>query len=204
MEKKRVIGLTGQTGAGKTTVSSFAVELGCAVVDADKVAHEALAPGSDCLKRLAEIFGHDIIEKDGSCRRSVLAQRAFSDKKSTALLNSITHPWIIEKSGQYIRRKLENNDIVIFDAPLLFESGGDRLCGTVIAVTAPENIRIERIIQRDGISEKAARLRMGAQHHEEYYTSRADYVIDGSASLDEIKRKTAAIISEIQNCAALT
>lgn len=199
MNKKTVIGLTGQTGAGKTTVCKFARELGCAVVNADSIAREALAPGTQCLKRLAEIFGSDIIDDDGCCKRSLLAERAFSDKEKTALLNEVTHPWIIEKSAQYIRNELEKTDIVIFDAPQLFESGGDGLCDMVIAVTAPESMRLERIMNRDGIDQSAAMLRINAQHGEDYYSSRADFVINGSNDLESVRREVERIITHLIN-----
>ena len=107
--KKIIVGLTGQTGAGKTTVCDYAGTLGCAVVNADRVAREALSPGSDCLKKLANFFGYDIIDEDGNCKRSLLAQRAFSSREKTDLLNSITHPWIMRKSREYIRNYLNKN-----------------------------------------------------------------------------------------------
>lgn len=190
-----VVGLTGQTGAGKSTISLYAEEMGCAVISADAVAREALAPGSDCLKVLAESFGYDIIDKDGSCRRSLLAERAFADREKTDLLNSITHPWIISRAGEYISLYMNKNyDVILFDASQLFESGGQTLCDFVIAVTAPEDIRMERIIRRDGISREAALLRIKAQYGEEFYTSRADYVIDGSASVDEVRAQMKKIL----------
>ena len=92
-----VIGITGQTGAGKSTVCSYAKKLGFAALNADLAAKEALVPGSDCLKALAEFFGYDIIDDNGFCKRTVLARRAFSDAASTEMLNRITHPWIISR-----------------------------------------------------------------------------------------------------------
>ncbi len=198
MSKKIVIGLTGQTGAGKTTVSKFAEELGCYIVNADAVAKEALAPGSECLKRLADFFGSDIIDDSGCCRRKLLAKRAFSDKEKTAVLSGITHPWIISKSAEYIRDGLEKTDIVLFDAPQLYESGGDSLCDIVIAVTAPEEVRLQRIMNRDGIDRSAALLRINAQHNEDYYTSRADHVIDGSMERDSVRRKIGSVIGDLR------
>ena len=187
--KNRVIGLTGQTGAGKSTVSAMAESYGCYIINADKVAREATAKNSECLKRLAEFFGNDIIDSNGECVRKLLAQRAFSSKENTDMLNSITHPMIIRRISEY--------KTVIIDAPQLFESGCDKLCDKIIAVTAPRSVRLERIIMRDGISEKDALLRINAQHDEEYYTSQADFVIDGSMSIEDVERKLKSILEKI-------
>ena len=190
--KNRVIGLTGQTGAGKSTVAGMLESLGCRIINADAVAREATAKGSECLKRLAEYFGNDIIDSNGNCVRKLLAQRAFSSRENTEILNSITHPMIIGRISEYIGMCGEDENVVI-DAPQLFESGCDKLCDKVIAVTAPKDVRLQRIIMRDGISEQYALLRINAQHNEEYYTSRADFVIDGSMSIDDIGRKVKII-----------
>ncbi len=198
--KTEIIGLTGQTGAGKSTVARFvtALPFKTAVIDADSVAREALAVGSDCLKRLAKLFGYDIINSDGSCNRKLLASRAFSSKEQTQLLNAVTHPWIIERVKEYILLyRSEKCDIILFDAPLLFESGGDSLCHKIIAVTAPDEIRLDRIIRRDGLSESEARLRMNAQHDEAYYSQRADFIIDGSKSPEAVKKQVGNIIKEV-------
>lgn len=200
MGEVKIFGLTGQTGAGKSTVAVYASQLGCAVIEADLVAREALEKGSDCLKRLAKVFGYDIITEDGFCNRKLLAERAFAEREKTEILNSITHPWIIRRTMEYIDEyRHKNYDIILFDAPQLFESGGDSLCDFVIAVTAPEAIRMERIMKRDGLDEKAARLRINAQHDETYYTERADYLIDGSKDRETIKTDIREIILQIRN-----
>ena len=100
--KAIVVGLTGQTGAGKSTVAGYLEELGCGVINADAVAREAVKSGSECLKKLAGAFGEDVINEDGSCNRRLLAKRAFSSRENTELLNSLTHPWIISRTKEYI------------------------------------------------------------------------------------------------------
>ncbi len=189
-----IIGLTGPTGAGKSTAADTMKELGCYVIDADKVAREALAKDSDCLKMLAKSFGYDIIDSEGCCRRKLLAQRAFADAGKTEMLNKITHPWIIRRIEEYITLYRQHSDgWIVIDAPLLYESGGDALCEKVIAVTAPHAVRLERIMQRDSLTEKEALLRMKAQKDSTFYTAKADVVIDGARPLEEV-RKTAADI----------
>ncbi|MGN0470032.1 MAG: dephospho-CoA kinase [Acutalibacteraceae bacterium] len=198
-----VLGLTGQTGAGKSTVSEFMKNLGCTVISADKIAREATQTGSECLKRLADCFGYDIINNDGSCNRKRLAQKAFSSRKSTDLLNGITHPWILRRTAEYISEcKSNGSDIIIFDAPQLFESGGEKMCDIVVSVTAPTEIRLSRIMNRDGINKDEALLRINAQFDESYYTSGADYVIDGSQPLEQVKEQVTGIIAEIRKAGA--
>ncbi len=195
-----VVGLTGQTGAGKSTISEYAGSLGCAVVDADKVAGEALTRGSDCLKRLAEIFGYDIIDSDGFCRRNILAERAFASRENTDLLNSITHPHIIDRCREYIEELMHMDyDVILFDAPQLFESGGDKLCDSVITVIADRDIRLDRIIKRDNMNLKDALLRINAQHDEEYYTKHSDYIIDGGKPVELVREDFRKILYDIKN-----
>lgn len=198
-----VVGLTGQTGAGKSTVSEIMKNLGCNVISADKIAREATQTGSECLKRLADCFGYDIINNDGSCNRKRLAQKAFSSRKSTDLLNGITHPWILRRTAEYISEcKSNGSDIIIFDAPQLFESGGEKMCDLVVSVTAPTEIRLSRIMNRDGINKDEALLRINAQFDESYYTSGADYIIDGSQPLEQVKEQVTGIIAEIRKAGA--
>lgn len=194
--KSKIIGLTGQTGAGKTTVAETAREMSCEIINADLVAREALKKGSPCLKRLAEAFGYDIIDSDGECKRAVLAGKAFSSKENTELLNKITHPWIRKRISEYIEM-YGDDKIIILDAPQLFESGADKICDKIITVAAPENIRLQRIRARDGLSCEDALLRIRAQHDESYYTSRADFVINGNSDIEAVREKVKKIISQL-------
>lgn len=193
-----VIGLTGQTGAGKTTVCDYARELSCDIISADAIAREVMKKGSPLLKKLEGLFGSDITDSDGLLNRRLLASRAFSSRENTDLLNSTVHPYIIGKAEEEIKALgKKGSRVIVFDASQLFESGGERLCDSVIAVTAPQRIRLERIMKRDGISEEAAMLRINAQYDEDYYTSRADYVIDGSRSREIIRRRMEEITEMI-------
>ena len=200
--KKIFIGLTGQTGAGKSTVCEMAETLPCRVINADKVAREVMEKNSDCLKRLAEIFGSDIIYPDGSCNRKLLAKRAFSSRENTDILNSITHPAIIARVREYIDIYSKESDIIIFDAPQLFESGGDKICDKIISVIAPAEVRLERIMKRDGISKEEALLRMNAQYDEYFFRAKSDYIIDGSQTVEQVKdcfKKIILSLSEVRS-----
>lgn len=199
LSKSIIVGLTGQTGAGKSTVARYMEQWGCAVIDADTVAREAVKKGSNCLEALAREFGYDIIRSDGELNRRLLAQRAFASPEKTAVMNSVTHPWILERTKQLAEcHKQQGKSIIIFDAPLLFESGGDVLCQKIIAVTAPQSVRTARILLRDGITEAEAMSRIKAQHDEEFYISRADYVIDGSGTTEQTQKQAKAVTEQIK------
>ena len=195
--KTKFIGLTGQTGAGKSTVSEFAAKMGYRIINADKLAREVMGNNSECLKRLAEIFGSDIINSDGSCNRKLLAKRAFSSRENTDILNSITHPAIISKVREYIDIYSKESDVIIFDAPQLFESGGDKMCDEIIAVVAPMDVRLKRILSRDGISESDVLMRMNAQLDEDFFRANADYIIDGSKPLKDVQRQFEEIMKKV-------
>ena len=186
-----IIGLTGQTGAGKSTVCEFLRQMSFCVIDCDKVAREVTEKGSLFLSKLAAAFGNDIILADGSLNRRLLASLAFSSKDKTELLNKITHPEILSA----IKQKIEGSscEITVLDAPTLFESGADKLCDRIIAVLCDENKRKARIITRDNLSGEQADVRLSAAKSNEFFTERADAVIfnDGTLSELEINLKNA-------------
>lgn len=173
-----IYGLTGQTGAGKSTVASMLSEKGYLIVDGDVAARAVVEKGSPVLDKLAEVFGKDIIGEDGSLIRSALAQKAFSTEENRQRLNAITHPAVTQWSIDFIKKHLtaEHKGVVI-DAAAIFDSDIRRYCTKMIVVTAPQNVRLERILGRDGITREAAMLRINAQKDEQYYKERADILI---------------------------
>ncbi len=196
--KSKLIGLTGHTGAGKSTAARAAADVCGGIIDADQVAREALQKGSPCLKALAAVFGEDILQRDGSLDRRLLAKRAFSSQEKTLLLNRTTHPWILRRVQELAEEFARHTDkLVLFDAPLLYESGGETLCDSVIAVVAPDAVRLQRILLRDRISEEEARLRMNAQPDASFYTSRADYVIDGSQPPERVAQQMRELLKRL-------
>lgn len=177
-----IIGLTGQTGAGKSTVSEILEKYGCYHIDADKIAHEVLDSDEEVKNNLAEKFGKDVIGKDGTVNRAVLAKYAFADSESTQSLNAITHPAVNKKIQSIISKQSEyGTKAVIIDAIALFESGEDKLCDYTVAVTAPREIRLERIISRDNITVSRAEERINAQKDEKFFSVNADYIINNYA-----------------------
>ncbi len=198
-----VVGLTGQTGAGKSTVSRLLAAGGIPVVDCDILAREAVLPGSVCLAQLAEAFGKEILQ-DGSLDRAKTAKIAFSDPQKLKTLNRITHQAILvllEQRLQELREKGER--LTAVDAPTLFESGADRFCGVVVSVIAPKELRRRRILDRDGLTPEEAQRRMGAQQPDDFYTSRSDFVLVNDGTQKDLAEKTGRLIQILQEKAGI-
>ena len=191
--KMLTIGLTGPTGAGKSSLRPVFERMGCEVLDSDIYARRVTAPGSPALLELADEFGHDIIRGDGALDRALLASRAFATAESCARLNGITHPRITEMLLEDAHKAHENGSHAVIDAPLLFEAGIERVCDCVLAVIAPVEIRISRIMLRDAISREAAELRISAQHDNDYYCERSQYVIINDSTNTELCRRAEKI-----------
>lgn len=174
----KVYGLTGKTGAGKSTVAEKLEKMGFCVIDGDKIARSITEKGKPAISMLANEFGCDIIEDDGSLNRKLLASRAFKDRESTAKLNAITHPIIKAEFGKELRKaEAEGFSFAVIDAAALLESSCKDLCEKIIVVTAPEEIRLSRILLRDGITKEQALIRINAQFPDEYYNEKADILI---------------------------
>lgn len=174
----KIIGLTGLTGAGKSTVAQKLMAYGCYHIDADRVARDVINNNENVKNKLKERFGDDVVNTDGTTNRPVLASRAFADEQSTNDLNAITHPAVTGEIKSIIKDMKEvGYRGIIIDAIALFESGEDALCDFTVAVVAPEDIRLERIMKRDNITKEKALERINAQKDESFFTSKADFVL---------------------------
>ena len=189
------VGLTGGIGSGKSTVVDMLADMGAAVVDADEIARRVVAPGSSVLGRLAEKFGSDILLGDGTLDRALLAERAFADERGTRRLNEITHPAIREQAERDISRAEETSEIVVYEMPLLVESGQVSLVDVVVVVDVPESVQIDRAVLR-GMDETDVRQRMLRQASREQRLEAADAVIDNSGSLDATRAQVGVLWSE--------
>ena len=187
-----MIGLTGPTGAGKSTVAAAFASLGCVVIDCDKVARR-ITDTPACLSALQRVFGADIA-RDGKLDRKLLAARAFADAASSQKLNEATHPLVMEEVQRRINACDESARAVIVDAALLFESGADALCDQTVAVIAKPELRMARILRRDGISGAQARARLAAQQPNAYYTARASYAMDGGIDMAQVPQETEKLL----------
>ncbi len=199
-----LIGLTGQTGAGKSTVSLMLRQQGFAIIDADECSHEVTRAGSPSLAEICRAFGEDLLDENGVLDRSLLASRAFCDAQHKKKLEDILFPYIIEN----IRQKMvlltaKGYRLIVLDAPTLFESGVDSMCDRVVSVTAPEPVRLSRILQRDKVTKEQALLRMSAQHSEEFYRSHSQHIIENGGSKEELAGQVQALchlLAEVEGC----
>ncbi len=173
-----IVGLTGKTGSGKSTVSKILEEKGAAIIDGDKVARKVLAKDNTLLLKLSESFGDTII-KDGVLDRKALAALAFKDKESTEKLNEVTHPHITkEVNKRLLELKSKGVRVAVIDAAALFESEISKKCDIIVVTHAPKDERLKRILQRDGLTKSEALLRISAQKEDDFYISKADYLIN--------------------------
>ena len=194
MKHYKLIGLTGQSGAGKSTVAEVFVKLGAYVINADKIVAELYNAGSPCLKAVAAEFGQDTIRADGTLDRRLLAQRAFASRERTDALNRLVHPFVTARLLELLRGA---EGMVVFDAPQLFEADADVICDAVVAVTADKDIRVNRIIKRDSLSEEQAMLRVNAQYGEEYFRARADYIIENNFDEESLRTQAEKVYNKL-------
>jgi len=177
----RRIGLTGGIGSGKSTVAELFAELGASVIDADAIAREVVAPGSEGLAALVDTFGSGILDPDGSLDRAALAAVVFSDPGARERLNAITHPRIAARTAELVAA-LPSDCVLIHDVPLLVELGMQDAYDLVVVVDAPDATRVARLVGR-GLSETDARARIAAQTTRAQRLAAADIVIDNSGDL---------------------
>lgn len=197
--RARVIGLTGQSGAGKTTVSGVFSQNGFAVIDADIISREVTQKGQPCLGELAEAFGSDILNIDGTLNRKKLGGIVFSDKEKLRQLNGIIYPYIIYRIISRIDELSEAGEkLILLDAPTLFEANADDLCDLIISVTADEDIRLRRITVRDGITPEAAKRRFESQYSEHFFINHSDFVIKNNKTPDILAAKAEEVAGKIK------
>lgn len=193
-----IVGLTGQTGAGKSTVSKIFAEKGFAVINADIVARKIVEKGSDCLRKLEASFGSDIINSDNTLNRKKLGSIVFSDNKKLHLLNSIMYPAITDEIKNQIQNYSESGKkFILLDAPTLFESNTDKLCDIIVSVIADYDIRKKRIINRDGITSQQADDRINSQHSQDFFIRNSDYYITNNDSIEKALSDTSEIAFKI-------
>ncbi len=187
-----LIALTGGIASGKSTVARQFVALGATEIDADLLAREVVEPGSAGLAAVTEAFGTAVLAEDGSLDRQALATIAFSDEQSRKRLESILHPLIQQLSSE----RIKNTDgVVVYTIPLLVETKSPLKFDHIIAVSAPVETRVQRLIQHRGMTEQAARARINAQSSDAERESIADTVISSDCSMEElVSRATSAYL----------
>ena len=193
-----VIGLTGQSGAGKGTVAELFARHGLFVIDADRVYHDLLTPPSPCLDDIVARFGGRMLTEQGTLNRRALGDLVFSDADALADLNRISHHHVMKE----IRRQLEqlrrqNVRAAVLDAPQLFEAEANRDCSLIVSVLADRDLRLERIMRRDGIDAARAESRMASQKSDAFFRAHSDYVIENNASPDLLLPAVERILTDV-------
>jgi dephospho-CoA kinase len=181
------VGLTGGIGTGKATVAKMLSSLGALVIDADRLAHEAVHPGSRPWKQVVRAFGKGILGRDGRIDRRRLAAIVFSDPGKLRLLDSIVHPPVLREMRRRMERAAAEGryPVAVADVPLLFEAGLENEFDRVIVVTCPREEQIRRCRARGGMSREEVERRINAQMPLREKERRADYVIDNRGALEQ-------------------
>ena len=191
-----LIGLTGGIGSGKSTVARRLVELGATEIDADLLAREVVSPGTHGLAAVAERFGEDLVLPDGTLDRALLASRAFSSNQSRKDLEGILHPLIQKLSRERIAAA---SGVIVYTIPLLVESNSTLPFDKVITVSAPEALRIDRLVQSRGMTPEEAKSRIAAHATDSQREAVAHFVINSYCSMAELYSHVDAVFSELSN-----
>lgn len=186
-----IIGITGGTGCGKTTLLSAIEEAGGLVLDCDAIYHELLSSDKGLLAAIEARFPGTV--EDGVLQRKKLGTIVFADKQALLDLNAITHSAIKE---EVLRRLREHSGLAAIDAIALHESGLADLCDVTVAVTAPEEDRVRRLMLRDNISEAYARSRIAAQHDDAWFRQRCDHILENKNTREHFQKKCLAFLKD--------
>ena len=197
----KIIGITGPTGAGKTTALNALDDLGGRIVDCDAVYHDLLIHSEPMRAELRQRYGDEVFGSDGMLNRKALGAIVFEDEAALADLNQITHKYVGLAVDEIIAAARQDGiPAVAIDAIALIESGISDHCTCTVAVTAPDEVRVRRIMQREGISEEYARLRIGAQKKEDWFREHCDYVLlNDCASAEDFEAKARTLFEDILN-----
>jgi dephospho-CoA kinase len=196
----RYLGLTGGIASGKSTASRAFRDAGAAVIDADQVAREVVAPGTPGLERLRQAFGPGILTPEGELDRGALGRLVFPDPRQRARLEAIVHPLVAAAAAER-RRELHArapHRLVVYDVPLLYEVGLEGEFDRVVVVYVPRAVQVERLLARDGLSRAEAAERLAAQMDIEEKARRADEVLDNTGSRLQLRRQVAALVARLQ------
>ena len=195
----KVIGITGRSGCGKSTVARWLAEQGIPCIDADLIAREVLYPGSPCLDQLQQRFGSDILDEEGILRRRLLADRAFATPEGTAALTAITQPEILHRIGQRLdEASSRGHSLAAVDGAVIVGTPFQARCDAIVLVSAPYEESVQRICARDGIAPEMARRRLDAQTPEETLRAAAAYELRNDGTPEQLRDAAAALLQKLK------
>jgi dephospho-CoA kinase len=194
----RILGLTGGIGSGKSSVARILENLGAKIIDADKLARDAVAPESDGLGKIRALFGDHILTPEGQLDRQATAKIVFSDAQALASLNAIIHPEVQRLAVESMRQLMDvGASVIIYDVPLLYENGLEKTLPEVIVVHVPPDVQRERVRTRDGLSDTEITARIEAQANLDEKAKKADYLIDNRGTRDNTVRQVQALWAQL-------
>ena len=192
------VGLTGPSGAGKGAVASLFANYGVPSIDTDAVYHQLLLPPSACLNELSARFGQMILTPEGTLDRKALAAVVFAPGHEADLadLNRISHRHVLDEVRRLLAAyEAEGVTAVLVDAPQLFESGFDSECNRILSVLAPREVRLERIMARDGLDEARATARLNAARPDDFFRENSDAVIANRGTVEDMDAEVRRLLS---------
>ena len=193
-----LVGLTGGIGSGKSTVSQLLASRGAVIVDADAITRELQAPGEPLLGVIADRFGRDVIDADGSLIRQKLADIVFGNVDALADLNKIVHPAVGREMARRIDEQRDTDNIVVLDIPLLAENPRSGLSGVIVVEIDPE-LAVRRLVEHRGMSESDARVRIERQTSLEKRREIADFIIDNSGDIASLESQVSEMWKSIES-----
>jgi dephospho-CoA kinase len=190
-------GLTGGVASGKSTVSAMLDELGAVVIDADVLAREAVAPGTDGLREVVEAFGPEVLTDAGELDRPAMGAIVFADAEKRRILEGIIHPRVRAR-GAEIEAAAGRDDVVVHDIPLLAETGQAASFDVVIVVDVPTETQVQRMVELRGMTQEDAEARVAAQASREERLAIATHVVDNTGTLEELRRRVTEVYRELR------
>jgi dephospho-CoA kinase len=190
------LGITGSFGSGKSAVAAMFADAGVAVIAADTLAREVVRPGRPALAEIAQVFGVDVLDADGTLNRRALSERVFADRTAMTRLNAIMHPRVHEARLERLAA-LGQTPLVVLDIALLFEAGRREAVDRVVVVTVSERQRFRRLARR-GYNERQVMARLGMQWPQSRKAALADDVIDNSGDLDATRRQVQTLLQTLR------
>ena len=195
-----IIGITGNSGTGKTTICNEIAKQykgKTNIIDADEISKELLTPGNEYFKEVLNLFGIEVLNMEKTIDRKKLANIIFNDSKKREQLDKLTFKFVGEETK---KRLIENKEILnIIDAPLLIESDLYKLCDIVISIISDKDSKIQRICKRDNIDKKIATLRINSQKEDEFFIKNSDYIIiNNDVDIQEKVKEIIDIIKKVK------
>lgn len=196
IKNKKIIGLTGMSGAGKSTACAVFDGMGFDIIDCDGICRIIVEKDKPCLMEIVKSFGESVLTESGELNRKIMAEMIFGSEEKRLMLNGIMYPYV---SYVVIKSILNSKkDFAVLDAPTLFESGIDDICDDIVSVVADKKTVINRIVKRDGISEADAEKRLRSQHNKDFYISKSSYAAENNGSPEDFYKSLKEIAVRIK------